>query len=116
MSNKLIMFFVILLIIGGGIFLIKYPDIRNKGIITGYEIAENSNAQIVKMHVEGSKYILEPSTIKKGIPVRIEADISRMPGCSKSIVIPAFNEEKYLAGNPKGSAKKGRLGNSNRPP
>jgi plastocyanin domain-containing protein len=46
----------------------------------------DQNAQIVKMHVEGSTYVFEPSTVKKGTPVKIEADISRMPGCSKGIV------------------------------
>ena len=35
-----------------------------------------------------------PSEIKKDIPVIIEADISNMPGCSKSIVIPSFNVKK----------------------
>lgn len=57
----------------------------------------NGNVQVVKMHVENGQYILEPSSVKIGIPVRIEADISRMPGCSKSIVISAFNIQKSLS-------------------
>jgi plastocyanin domain-containing protein len=50
--------------------------------------------QVIKLSVEGSKYIMSPSEVKKGIPVRIEADISKMPGCSKSFVIPSFNIRK----------------------
>ena len=59
----------------------------------------NGNVQVVKMHVEGGQYILEPSTFKANVPVRIEADISRMPGCSKSVVIPGFNVRKNLNTN-----------------
>lgn len=54
------------------------------------------NAQVVNMYVQNDKYILEPSTFKVGIPVRIEADMSKMPGCSKSLSISAFNIRKTL--------------------
>lgn len=56
----------------------------------------SGNAQIIKMYVENGKYILNPQEVKRGVPVRIEADISRMPGCSKSIVIPAFGVQKVV--------------------
>ena len=56
----------------------------------------SGNAQIVKMYVENGKYVLEPSSFKISVPVRIEADVSKMPGCSKSIVISAFNIRKTL--------------------
>src|SRR3989344_7729133 len=48
--------------------------------------AVSGDVQVVKIHVEGSQYILEPSSVKKGIPVRLEADMSRMPGCSRGII------------------------------
>ncbi len=54
------------------------------------------NAQVAKMYVKNSKYILEPSTFKVGVPVRIEADMLQMPGCSKSVSISAFNVRKTL--------------------
>ena len=47
---------------------------------------EAGNEQVVKIYVEGSQYIFEPPSVKKGIPVRLEADISRMPGCSRGII------------------------------
>ena len=59
--------------------------------------SSSGNVQIAKMHVENGNYILEPSSFKIGIPVRIEADISKMPGCSKSVVISAFNVRKTLS-------------------
>ena len=36
------------------------------------------------------------SEFEKDIPVRIEADMGKMPGCSKSIVISAFNVRKTV--------------------
>lgn len=63
--------------------------------VAGYD----SNVQVVKMKVVGGNYILEPNTVKKGLPVRIEADINQMPGCSKSVVINAFNVRKNLNAN-----------------
>ena len=59
--------------------------------------ASSGNVQIVTLKVQGSSYILEPSIFKKGSPVRIEGDISQMPGCSKSVVISAFNVKKVLS-------------------
>jgi plastocyanin domain-containing protein len=54
----------------------------------------NSEVQIVKLSVVGSQYIFSPSEIKKGIPVRLEADMANMPGCSKSVVIAGFGISK----------------------
>ncbi len=52
---------------------------------------EPGELQIVKLSARGSNYILTPDTVKKGVPVRIEADLANLPGCSRSIVIPSFN-------------------------
>ncbi|MEK6893134.1 MAG: cupredoxin domain-containing protein [Nanoarchaeota archaeon] len=60
-------------------------------------IQDNGNVQVAKMKVSGGQYLIEPSSFKKGVPVRIEADISQIPGCSKSIVISAFNIRKSLS-------------------
>jgi len=64
--------------------------------VTENIINPNEKVQIVKLSVENGKYILDPLEIKKGVPVRIEADMSKMPGCSKSIVIASFNIRKTL--------------------
>jgi len=57
------------------------------------------NVQVAKLYVQGSSYVIEPSVFKKGVPVRLEADIARMPGCSKSVVIPQFNVRKTVSQN-----------------
>ena len=52
------------------------------------------NFQIVKLSVVNGNYVMNPSQVKIGVPVRIEADIANMPGCSKSFVMPSFNIRK----------------------
>ena len=54
------------------------------------------NVQEITLSVQGSQYYPNPIIVKKGIPVRLVADISRMPGCSKSIVIPEFGIQKTV--------------------
>ncbi len=87
------LFFIVLilaLIVFAGIFLIRGGDTTSSGVASG-------NAQIAKMYVSGGNYVITPSEFKAGVPVRIEADISKMPGCSKSIVISAFNIRKTVS-------------------
>jgi hypothetical protein len=52
--------------------------------------------QNVKLSVSGGTYILTPSVLKKGIPVRMEVDLSSTVGCSRDIVISAFGVRKYV--------------------
>lgn len=59
--------------------------------------AQSGDIQVAKMKVVGSQYVIEPSSFKVGVPVKIEADINNMPGCSKGIVISAFNIRKSLS-------------------
>lgn len=78
---------IILVVVLAGYFVFVSGSASNSGSITGNTILNNDgDVQVVKIHVEGSQYILEPSSVKVGIPVRLEADMSRMPGCSKGIV------------------------------
>ncbi|MDP2628300.1 MAG: cupredoxin domain-containing protein [Nanoarchaeota archaeon] len=90
MKNKNL-FFIILtfaLIVFAGFFLIKGEKATTNNV--------SGDVQIVKLWTEGANYVLNPSEFKKDIPVRIEADVSRTPGCSRSIVIPAFNVRKVV--------------------
>ncbi|HIH31836.1 TPA: hypothetical protein HA235_03950 [Candidatus Woesearchaeota archaeon] len=57
----------------------------------------SDNVQTAKLSVSGSSYILEPSIFKKDVPVKIIADISSMPGCSKAVTIPAFRLLKVVS-------------------
>jgi len=89
-ANSFFVIAVFALVIIGGMFLIKGEGTTATGNVVA------GNAQVVKMYVDGGRYVLTPNEFKVGVPVRIEADISRMPGCSKSIVISAFGVRKIL--------------------
>ncbi len=78
------------------IFIVGYFVLSQGVSATEQKLPAQGNVQVVKMYVEGGKYVLTPSTVTKGTPVRIEGDVSKMPGCSKSIVIPSFNVKKNL--------------------
>lgn len=62
--------------------------------ITGSSIVNTKDIQVVKLSVSGNSYVLEPTQLKKNVPIRIEADMTKMPGCSKSVVISAFGISK----------------------
>ncbi len=92
--NKNIWFGALTIIL---LVLIGFFVLSNNSIVTSNEIVAKNEIQIVKLSVENGQYIMSPSTLKKDVPVRIEADMSKMPGCSKSIVIPTFNVRKSLS-------------------
>ncbi|MEK6928311.1 MAG: cupredoxin domain-containing protein, partial [Nanoarchaeota archaeon] len=78
------------------ILLNHYGVYPSEGI-DGNVISDVKDVQIVKLSVQGSNYVLEPSTVKKGIPVRIEADMSKMPGCSKAVVMSSLGVRKSFS-------------------
>jgi plastocyanin domain-containing protein len=90
MRNIWVIAFIAIIIVLFGAFFIRGSD----NLTTGKSIFSNQQVQVVKLSAENGKYVLTPSTVKKDIPVRIEADMLNMPGCSKSIVIPSFNVKK----------------------
>jgi len=57
----------------------------------------NNGVQGITLSVQGSTYYPNPIRVKKGIPVRLVADIASMPGCSKSIVMPDFGVRKTVS-------------------
>jgi plastocyanin domain-containing protein len=91
MKNKLIIGIIAILLIGFGIFMLVSSGNANS---TGDLINSKGEVQVVKLSVENGKYVMNPSELKINVPVRIEADLSNLPGCSKSIVISSFNVRK----------------------
>ena len=85
----------IFLIIVGVVIVMSNSTQLNPSLV----VQSNSDAQVVKLSVKNGNYVLEPSEIKKGVLTRIEADMSAMPGCSKSVRIPAFKVTKTFNSN-----------------
>jgi len=87
------MIFIVLVLSG---FFLNFGN-GVSGAVVNTAGTVSGDVQIVKMHVEGSQYIFEPSSVKKGLPVRLEADVSRMPGCSKGIISPELGIRKTFS-------------------
>lgn len=90
MEKNIFLIGIVIILAVAGFFLLSGSNNITNNVIN---VNEN-NVQVVKLSVQNGQYILDPSTIKKDIPVRLEADVSNMPGCSKSIVISEFNVRK----------------------
>lgn len=58
-------------------------------------VAENG-VQEVTLTVQGATYYPNPIRVKKGVPVRITADLGSVRGCATSIIIPEFGISKYF--------------------
>ncbi|MEK6889717.1 MAG: hypothetical protein AABW82_02220 [Nanoarchaeota archaeon] len=86
---------IFILILAFGILFFSQNSFT--GNVVSIVSAQGDNVQVAKLSVSGLNYILSPSTFKKGIPVKIETDIANMPGCSKSVVISAFNVMKGVS-------------------
>lgn len=103
-QNKYFIGFVLVFVFAV-VVIVSSSYVKNTDLILSTNAPEVSNPktsyasgdyQTIKMKVEGSEYILEPSEMRVGVPVRIEADISKVPGCAKSVVISAFGVRKTL--------------------
>ena len=67
----------------------KTPTDNAPPVVTG-------EVQNVKLAVSGGTYILTPSVLKKDVPVKMEADLSTLKGCSRDVVISSFGVRKYV--------------------
>ena len=91
-KNSLYSVGIVVLVVAGVIFL----SLNQGSSLESYS-DDNQETQIVKLSVKNGEYILEPPQLKKNVKVRLEADLPQMPGCSKSIVIPAFKVSKTVS-------------------
>ena len=55
------------------------------------------NLQIVQVRVEGDTYLFSPETVQAGHPVRLVFDPNGLPGCSKDVMLPAYDITKFIA-------------------
>ncbi|MFH2020228.1 MAG: cupredoxin domain-containing protein [archaeon] len=80
------------------------PQSNTRTVSNNYQNAAPSAApspsadgvQDVKLSMRGFTYILEPSTLKKGVPVRMTVDLSKVTGCMTDVTIPAFGVRKLV--------------------
>jgi plastocyanin domain-containing protein len=65
---------------------------------TGNVATVTNGVQNVRLSLDNNgDYLLQPSVLKKGVPVKMEVDLSSVTGCARSIVIPSFNVRKGVS-------------------
>ncbi len=57
---------------------------------------QEKKVQTVKLTVADHAYVVTPSTVTKGVPVKMEADLESVKGCARTVVISAFNVKKTV--------------------
>lgn len=98
-SGKTIAIIGILLLVAIGIAsfsIFGHATSSGGGTNINGNVVASGDVQTATLSVSGGTYILEPSTLKKDIPVRITANIGSMPGCSKAVTIPTFGVFKSV--------------------
>lgn len=52
--------------------------------------------QVVKLSFDDKGYVVTPSTVAKGVPVKMEVDLDTVKGCMRTVVIDAFNVKQTV--------------------
>lgn len=100
-SNLFFGFIIVLVVLSGAIVIMN-----NSSTLVAAQLSTSTTTlanvgtgevQVVRMYVEGGTYVFEPSSVTKDIPVRLEADMSRMPGCSRSVMSSGLGIRKSFS-------------------
>ena len=54
------------------------------------------DVQVVKLSFDDKGYVVTPSTVTKGVPVKMEVDLTTVKGCMRTVVIDAFNVKQTV--------------------
>ena len=57
---------------------------------------QQKKPQIVKLSFDDKGYVVTPSRVTKGVPVRMEVDLATVKGCMRTVVIAAFDVKKTV--------------------
>jgi plastocyanin domain-containing protein len=52
--------------------------------------------QAVKLTFDDKGYVVTPDTVTKGVPVKMEVDLTTVKGCMRTVVINAFNVKQTV--------------------
>ena len=55
-----------------------------------------AQAQNVKLSTGDGGYVVTPTTVTKGVPVKMEVDLDKVKGCARTVVITAFGVKKTV--------------------
>jgi len=100
--RNVIIFSAVILVIAAAftVFIISQRDSPKNSnispITSASSTAVNGEVQDATLSVVGGTYVITPSTLKIGIPVRMTADMATLKGCSRSVVIASLGVRKSL--------------------
>ena len=69
------------------------------GVLAGVAQAagQDKKVQAVKLTVtDKGDYLVTPSKVTKGVPVKMDVDLQSVKGCARTVVISAFNVKKTV--------------------
>ncbi len=52
--------------------------------------------QVVKLSLDDRGYVVTRPTVARGVPVRMEVDVTAVTGCTRTVVIDAFKVKKTV--------------------
>jgi plastocyanin domain-containing protein len=58
--------------------------------------AQARKVQEVKLSFDDKGYVVTPSTVTRGVAVKMEVDLSTVKGCMRTVVISAFDVKKTV--------------------
>ncbi|MBS3165493.1 cupredoxin domain-containing protein [Candidatus Woesearchaeota archaeon] len=89
---------VVLVILISSFFVFGKGLTGNDASLTGKVIAiKDTNVQNVKLFMKNNEYQVEPSVLKRGIPVKMKIDVNSLIGCAKGVVIKDFGIRKSVS-------------------
>jgi plastocyanin domain-containing protein len=56
----------------------------------------SAKVQTVKLTFDDKGYVVSPSTVTKGVPVKMEVDLGTVKGCMRTVVINAFDVKQTV--------------------
>jgi plastocyanin domain-containing protein len=57
---------------------------------------QDKKVQNVKLTFDAKGYVVTPSTVTRGVPVRMDVDLDTVTGCMRTVVIDAFAVKKTV--------------------
>jgi plastocyanin domain-containing protein len=58
--------------------------------------AQGKQVQNVKLTFDANGYVVTPSTLVRGVPVKMDVDLDTVKGCMRTVVISAFDVKKTV--------------------
>ena len=58
--------------------------------------SQGKKVQDVKLSFDDKGYVVTPSKVTKGVPVKMDVDLNTVKGCMRTVVISAFNVKKTV--------------------